>query len=89
MQKCLIPLLVSEDSILYQYLEKYYCIVPSFFKIHNYLDDLKHQKRLIRDFKIVFRTFGVDHQAVFDEFSQFLIGEHPIFSNDHSIETLN
>jgi hypothetical protein len=37
-------------------------------------------------FKIVFRTYGSDHQIIVDEFVEFLTGKHPIFQNNHPIE---
>ncbi len=46
-------------------------IVPSFFRLVSLL----HQKGA--DFKVVFRTFGVDIPRVSEEFNAFCEGRHP------------
>ena len=54
-------------------------IVPSFFRLVYML----HQKGV--DFKVVFRTFGIDIPRVSDEFNAFCEGRHPLC--DHFSET--
>ena len=52
---------------------EYYHILPSFFELVKYLV----QNNV--DFRIVFRTFGVDVPSIAKEFNQFCEGKHPLF----------
>jgi hypothetical protein len=50
-----------------------YHILPSFF---NLLDSLVEQQT---DFRIIFRTFGIDAAAIAEEYNLFCEGNHPFF----------
>lgn len=52
----------------------YFHILPSFFQLMNHLIDLDHL-----DFRIVFRTFGVDTAHVASEWNLYCCGRHPFF----------
>ena len=51
----------------------HYHILPSFFKLVSYL----HQLQV--DFRIIFRTFGIDVEKVSEEFNIYCDGKHPLF----------
>lgn len=51
----------------------YYHILPSFFKLVSYLHHLNV------DFRIIFRTFGIDVEKVSEEFNIYCEGRHPLF----------
>lgn len=51
----------------------YYHLIPSFFRLVEYLAEEKIE------FNILFRTFGVDIDNVCEEFNQFCTGRHPLF----------
>ena len=50
-----------------------YHIIPSFFKLISYL----HQEKT--NFRLIFRTFGVDLEKVAFEFNLYCEGNHPLF----------
>lgn len=50
-----------------------YHIVPAFFSTINYLLEENI------DFKIIFRTFGIDGSNVIDEYNLFCENKHPLF----------
>ena len=50
-----------------------YHIIPSFFKLISYL----HQEEI--NFRLIFRTFGVDLAKVAFEFNLYCEGKHPLF----------
>jgi hypothetical protein len=50
-----------------------YHIVPSFFRLISHLDQNKV------DFRIIFRTFGVDVARVAAEFNLYCEGKHPVY----------
>ena len=79
---------MSPDHKLYKYLSDYYSIIPSFFKLYNYLISQKEINGRKFDFKIIFRTFGSDHQKVHEEFEEFLMGNHPLFKTDFITEDI-
>ena len=37
------------------------------------------------DFKLIFRTFGSDHFAIYEEFMEFLHNKHPLFPNPNPV----
>lgn len=51
----------------------YYHIIPSFFRLVEYLAEMDIE------FNILFRTFGVDIENVCSEFNLFCTGRHPAF----------
>eukprot|EP00494_Astrolonche_serrata_P017545 UN17730 len=51
---------------------EYYHIVPGFFNLIHHLIETK------REFKIIFRTFGIDLPIVQTEFNSFVSGKHPL-----------
>ena len=61
---------ISIQSILQS--ESYH-IIPSFFKLISYL----HQEKV--NFRLIFRTFGVDIERVAYEFNLYCEGNHPLF----------
>mmetsp|Transcript_17977 Transcript_17977/g.15897 ORF Transcript_17977/g.15897 Transcript_17977/m.15897 type:complete len:282 (+) Transcript_17977:390-1235(+) len=75
---------IEEGHKLCKYLDTYYSIIPAFFKFHNYLAQKQKEEQI--EFKIIFRTFGVDHEAISNEFMEFLYNKHPIFENNYPIE---
>ena len=72
---------VDIEHLLHPYLSTHFSILPSFFKLYSYLSEEVKRESSEFDFKIIFRTFGVDHRAIYDEFSEFLHGRHPLFEN--------
>jgi hypothetical protein len=56
-----------------------YHIVPSFLRLISHLD------RNNVDFRIIFRTFGVDVARVAAEFNMFCEGRHPVFNRLDSV----
>jgi hypothetical protein len=79
---------ISTDHKLYPLLNKFHSIVPSFFKFHEYLDSLTaHDPEF--SYKIIFRTFGYDHKEIYDEYTEYLKGTHPLFSNSYPKEKLS
>lgn len=58
----------------------YYHILPSFFFLINQLVRSKV------DFRIIFRTFGVDLANVVEEFNSFCEDRHPFFSPIHRLD---
>ena len=50
-----------------------YHIIPSFFKLISYL----HSEKI--NFRLIFRTFGVDIEKVAFEFNLYCEGKHPLF----------
>lgn len=77
---------IDTDHKLYPILSTHYSILPSFFKFYTHLADISAEHDF--KFKIIFRTYGSDHQIIFDEFVEFLQGNHPIFQNSHPVEQL-
>jgi hypothetical protein len=63
----------SESNMGQMLKSGYYHILPSFFKLVSYL----HQ--LDVDFRIIFRTFGIDVEKVSEEFNIYCEGKHPLF----------
>jgi hypothetical protein len=63
----------ASRSVLPEPFDGYYHLLPSFFTLVTTL----HRRRA--DFRIVFRTFGVDIAAVSKEFNAFCEGIHPLF----------
>ena len=59
-----------------------YKLVPSFFKV---IQTLREKGETFPKFKIVFRTFGIDHNEIYEEFADFLYGKHPYFKNENPI----
>ena len=59
-----------------------YHIIPSFFYLISVLDDLKI------DFRIIFRTFGVDIAKVAAEFNTYCEGNHPVLHHTEFIKSL-
>lgn len=84
-KKLTVPKKIEEDHKLYNYLKTYYCIVPSFFKMYQYMEEEANKEDPTIDFKLVFRTFGDDHKMIYDEFSEYLLGRHPLFTNPHPV----
>jgi len=52
-----------------------YFLLPSFLKLVQHLEEQE------REFRIVFRTFGIDIADVISEFNLFCTGAHPCFPN--------
>ena len=69
-------------------MNNYYSIIPSFFHLYKYLTAQKFVCGRKLEFKIIFRTFGKDHQTIHEEFEEFIIGNHPIFKNDFPPEKI-
>lgn len=64
---------VTESNIGQILKSGYYHILPSFFKLISYLHHLNV------DFRIIFRTFGIDVEKVSEEFNIYCEGRHPLF----------
>mmetsp|Transcript_2835 Transcript_2835/g.3485 ORF Transcript_2835/g.3485 Transcript_2835/m.3485 type:complete len:414 (-) Transcript_2835:15-1256(-) len=76
----------SELCRLCKYKDEPYSILPSFFRFYN---DLAHKCKSEKpevEFKIIFRTFGIDHKIIYDEFIQYLKGQHQIFKFDFPVD---
>lgn len=72
---------------LHDLLDKYYSIIPSFFRFHVYLDSIASENTDF-SYKIIFRTFGMDHKEIYDEYTEYLKGTHPLFENPFPKEKL-
>jgi hypothetical protein len=79
---------IPTDHELYYLLNKFYSIIPSFFKFHGYLDSLAANDPDF-SYKIIFRTFGTDHKEIYDEYTEYLKGTHPLFENSYPKERLS
>lgn len=79
---------IDAEHVLHPYLNTHFSIIPAFFKLYSYLANEVKSKNGEFDFKIIFRTFGFDHKIIFDEFSEFLYGRHPLFENLNPEEKL-
>ncbi|CAI2368992.1 unnamed protein product [Moneuplotes crassus] len=77
---------LDEGHLLYPYLNKYYSIIPSFFKFYSYLLEENSKEDAKFKGKLIFRTFGSDHKMIYDELLAFLTGNHPFFTNEFPIE---
>ena len=44
-------------------------------------------KKLKKEFAVVFRSFGKDHESIIREFNQFCQGEHPCFNGRNNTPT--
>ena len=58
-------------------------MLPSFFKLYSSLIEQTKTDNSNFEFKIIFRTFGVDHKMIYEEFLEYLRNEHPIFENKY------
>ena len=58
----------------------YYHIIPSFFRLIEYLADNNIE------FNILFRTFGIDIENVCEEFNIFCSGKHPAYPLKHKLD---
>eukprot|EP00981_Chlorochromonas_danica_P005804 scaffold1190_cov187-Ochromonas_danica.AAC.36 len=93
-----IPINNNEDITNSFYKDGYYHILPSFFHLINYLVELQQQQhdndnnnnntndnnRL--DFRIIFRTFGIDIIEIAKEFNMFCEGKHPFFQPKYPLD---
>lgn len=74
---------VPEDHMLYPYVNTFWSIIPGFFKLYNFLQNNVMQNNKDFSFKVIFRTLGSDHRAIYDEFREFCKGRHPFFKNKY------
>lgn len=73
---------INEDIKNRFYKDGYYHILPSFFHLINYLIEQQD----ILDFRIIFRTFGIDIIEIAQEFNMFCEGKHPFFQPKHPLD---
>lgn len=64
---------VAASNELHYLKDGYYHIIPSFFRLVEYLAEMN------TEFNILFRTFGVDIENVCSEFNLFCTGGHPAY----------
>ena len=62
-------------------------MLPSFFKLYSALMEEWKTEGSEFEFKIIFRTFGIDHKIIYDEFIEYLNNKHPIFENKYPEDT--
>ena len=64
-------------------------MIPSFFNLHEFLIEFQNSQDKNFNFKITFRTFGVDQEAICDEFIEYLQDKHPYFKNPFPVDKIN